>query len=255
MKLEELWLTHEYQDKKHNEREEQRRIRHQMREEEKAEREIEKAREEAERAEAGYAKALEKARAEAQRATGEELQTFTERIRSLEAQVEEAHQQKERAISRAQLTKSGYVYIISNIGSFGERVYKIGMTRRWEPMDRIKELGDASVPFPFDLHAMVYSDNAPELESALHGFLQERRINLVNMRKEFFNVTLDDIHKFVEDRGLKVELTKLAKAREYRETLSLRDQEGTPTTHVSEKFPDTLFGAPTSGDAQAQTEA
>jgi hypothetical protein len=84
------------------------------------------------------------------------------------------------------LTKSGFVYVISNIGSFGEKVVKIGMTRRMEPMERIQELGDASVPFPFDLHVMLYSDNAPQLEGALHDLFEDRRVNMVNARKEFY---------------------------------------------------------------------
>ncbi len=114
---------------------------------------------------------------------------------SLEKQLKEAQKKGERAVSRAQMTKSGVVYVISNIGSFGHGVYKIGMTRRLEPLDRVRELGDASVPFPFDVHAMILSDNAPELEKKLHKFFNERRLNLVNNRKEFFNVSLEDIKK------------------------------------------------------------
>lgn len=242
LKLDELRLTYEYEEKRHEEREEQRRIREQMREEEKAQREMEKAREEAEREEARFETALEKARAEAAQATGDQLQELNERIQSLRAQLEEAHKEKERAISRAQLTKSGHVYVISNIGSFGEHVYKVGMTRRWEPMDRIKELGDASVPFPFDVHAILYSENAPDLEAVLQQFLNDRRINLINTRKEFFQVTLDEIEKFARDQGLKIEFTKLAEAKEYRETLSLRQQQATPSVQDTEKFPPSLFG-------------
>ena len=114
---------------------------------------------------------------------------------SLEKQLKEAQKKGERAVSRAQMTKSGVVYVISNIGSFGHGVYKIGMTRRLVPLDRVRELGDASVPFPFDVHAMILSDNAPELEKKLHKFFNERRLNLVNNRKEFFNVSLEDIKK------------------------------------------------------------
>lgn len=243
LKLDELRLTYEYEEKRYQEQEEQRRIREQMREEEKAQREIEKAREEAEHDEATFEKALEKARAEAARATGEEMQELNERIQSLEAQLQEAHEQKERAISRAQLTKSGHVYVISNIGAFGEDVYKVGMTRRWEPLERIKELGDASVPFPFDVHAMLYSENAPELESALHELLDERRINLVNARKEFFQVRLDEIEKFARDRGLTVEFTKLAEAKEYRETVVLRVQQPKASAQQAQEFPPSLFGS------------
>ena len=139
-----------------------------MREEEKAQREIEKARKDAEEEEERNGKALQKARAEIENAKGKELERLTEKIKILEENLQKAHELKERAISRAQLTKSGHVYIISNIGSFGDSVYKIGMTRRLEPIDRIDELGDASVPFDFDVHGLIYSENAPELENIIH---------------------------------------------------------------------------------------
>ncbi|MBI1787862.1 MAG: GIY-YIG nuclease family protein [Acidobacteria bacterium] len=210
-------------------------------------RESERASQEAEEEEARYQKTLEKARAEAAAATGTQLEKLTEQIRSLESKVDEAHRKKERAVSRAQLTKSGFVYVISNVGSFGERVVKIGMTRRMEPMERIAELGDASVPFPFDLHAMLYSDNAPALEGALHEFVGEKRVNLVNPRKEFYhNIELDEIERFVRERGLSAQFIKLAEAKEYRETLAIRRQQQERTSesrHDVEKFPPSLFGA------------
>ena len=237
LKLDELHVTHEYEEKRYEEREEQRRIRAELREEEKAQREIEKAREEAECEEARFEKALKKARDEAARATGEQLQKLTECIKSLEVQLADAHDEKERAVSRAQLTKSGYVYIISNTGSFGQDVYKVGMTRRWEPMERVKELGDASVPFPFDVHAMLFTENAPELESAPQESLNDRRINLFNSRKEFFHVSLDEVEKLVRERGLKAEFAKHAEAKEYRETLSLQQQQAKPTVQIADKFP------------------
>src|SRR5262249_7341003 len=162
-KLKELRLTYEYEKKKYDEREEQRRQREERREEEKALQEAEKAQLEAEKEEDRYQKMLAKAREEAAKTTGAQLEKLTTQIASLQAKIEEAHSRKERAIARAQLTKSGFVYVISNIGSFGEKVFKIGMTRRMEPMDRIYELGDASVPFAFDVHVMMFSDNAPEL--------------------------------------------------------------------------------------------
>lgn len=241
LKIDELRLTHEYEEKRHEEQEEQRRIRQQIREEEKVQREAEKAREEAEREESRFQKALEKARLEASHAAGEQLQELNGKIQSLESQLEEARKQKERAISRAELTKSGNVYVISNIGSFGEDIYKVGMTRRLEPLERIDELGDASVPFPFDVHAMIYSENAPELESAMHELLNDRRINLANPRKEFFRVSLDQIEGFANGRGLKVEFTKLAEAKEYRETIAVRRQNGTTKVTEPEKFPSGLF--------------
>jgi DNA repair exonuclease SbcCD ATPase subunit len=146
LKLDEIRLTHEYEEKRYQEREEQRRIREELREDQKAQQEIENAREEAELEETRFQKALEKAREEAAKATGAQLQKLSEQISSFESKLDEARRKKERAIARAQVTKSGFVYVISNIGSFGDTVYKIGMTRRLEPKQRIDELGGASVP-------------------------------------------------------------------------------------------------------------
>ena len=116
-------------------------------------------------------------------------------------------------------------YVISNIGSFGERIFKIGMTRRLEPMDRVHELGDASVPFPFDLHVMLFSDNAPELENALHKLVQDRTINLVNLRKEFYrDVDLEEVETFVKKRGLSAQFIKIAEAKEYRQSMAISSQ-------------------------------
>jgi hypothetical protein len=225
LKLDELRLTHEYEEKRHQEKEEQRKIKEQIREEERAQQEIEQARLQAEREEQDYEKALSRAREEALKATGAQLEKLTRQISSFEAKLDQARQNKQRAIARAQLTKSGFVYVISNVGSFGEKVFKIGMTRRLEPMDRIDELSDASVPFPFDLHAMLYSDNAPELETALHKLVQDRQVNLVNGRKEFYrDVELSEIEEFVKSRGLSAQFIKIPEAKEYRQTLALRDK-------------------------------
>ena len=232
LKLQELWLTHEYQERKYQEQEEQRIIREQMREEEKALRELEKARQDAEREEHRYQEALEKARRDVESATGKAQEKLLKQIEELQKRLTEAEANKERAVSQAQLTKSGHVYIISNIGSFGEDVYKIGMTRRLEPMERVKELGDASVPFPFDVHAMIFCENAPELESRLHRRFNDRRMNKENQRKEFFRVSLDEIVKVVRetDQELKickseVIFTKIAEANDYRKTLARERQE------------------------------
>ena len=225
-KLSELYLAHEYQEKKYEEREEQRRIREEMREEERARREMEKAQKEAEKEEHRYQKSLEKARAEVEQATGAKQEKLQQQIEALKQRLEEAHANKERAISRAQMTRSGHVYIISNIGSFGEDIYKIGMTRRLDPMDRVKELGDASVPFRFDVHAIIYSDDAPALENKLHHLFNDRRVNRINNRKEFFQVTIDEIVDAVHANHGEIEITKLAEAEEYRKSLAaLRAQD------------------------------
>jgi hypothetical protein len=242
LKLAELRLTHEYEEKKYEERETMRRQREEQREEERAQQEIEKARQVAEEDETRYQKLLGKAREEAAIATGAQLKKLTEQVSAFESKLDEARKKKERAIARAQLTKSGFVYVISNIGSFGERIYKIGMTRRMEPMDRVVELGGASVPFPFDLHAMLYSDNAPELEGALHHFFEERRLNLVNPRREFYrDVELEEVEQFVKTRGLSAQFVKLPEAREYRETLAKREQILSVKRMPSDSFADTLF--------------
>jgi hypothetical protein len=246
LKVEELKLTHEYELKKHEEKEEQKRIRAEMREEERARKEIEKAQRETEKEEERYRKALEVVEKQLTEAQGEQLDKLNNEIEYLRGQVIKAHEAHERAVSRAQLTKSGHVYVISNIGSFGEQVYKIGMTRRLEPMERVKELGDASVPFRFDVHAMIYSDNAPDLEYKLHQAFVGREVNLVNKRKEFYRVSLSEIEEVVQNNHKAlIKFTKVAEAREYRETLAKislqqRNQEK-PQTYAPKAFPEDLF--------------
>lgn len=228
LKLEQFHLVYEYKEKKQDEKEEQAQIREEMREEKLAQEEFEKVQQEAEEKEEHYQKALEQARADMNRARGEELNYYKEQIERLEQKLREAQELKERAISQAQLTKAGHIYVISNIGSFGENVYKIGMTRRLEPLDRVRELGDASVPFRFDVHALIYSENAPELENKLHNIFRDKSVNLVNYRKEFFAVGLDEIKQAVEENYGKFEFTKLAEAREYRESLEVRKAMAVP---------------------------
>jgi hypothetical protein len=246
LKLQELRHTYEYQEKLQQEKEEQRTIREQRREEEKALREIEKAQREAQEEEERSEKALKTAMSEIEAAQGAELENLKKKILILEENLNKAKELKERAISQAQLTKSGYVYIISNIGSFGETVYKIGMTRRLEPQDRISELGDASVPFDFDVHALIYSENAPELEYAFHKKLDHKRVNLVNQRTEFFNTTIDEIESLINDMKLDIKIVKIPEAREYRESQSLitakkfTEMKPETLTDLKSPFPDAL---------------
>ncbi len=245
LKLEEIRITFEYTEKLKEGKEEQKRIQEEMREEEKVRRELEKAKIEAEKEEDRYSKALEKAKAELERSTGEKTQQLEERISELNRLLEDSKNAKDRAISQAQLTKSGHVYVISNIGSFGHGVYKIGMTRRLEPTDRVKELGDASVPFSFDVHAMMYSENAPQLELMLHREFATRSVNLVNMKKEFFNVELSEIESWLQSQGINYELTKLAEASEFRKTQSIRskgaEKEAVAKSDFEHISPDELF--------------
>ena len=224
LKIDELILNYEYKDKQEQERQEQRELLEQMREEEKAQREMERELAKAKREEERYERALEEAKKDLELAHDEEKRNLLAKIQLLERNLQEA-QEKERAISQAQLTKAGHVYVISNIGSFGEDVYKIGMTRRLQPEDRVYELGNASVPFPFDIHAMIFSENAPELEKTLQKEFDHLRLNRVNTRKEFFKVSLDEIHEKAKQHKGDVYFTKLAEAKQYRESLALEKRE------------------------------
>lgn len=200
------------------EREEQARIKKQIREEQAREREAQREIDRHERERAAIQAALEKALAQTQ-------DVHSAEIESLRARLAEAEAGKERAVSQAQLTRAGHIYIISNLGAFGENVFKIGMTRRLEPSDRIKELGDASVPFPFDVHMMISSDDAPSLESALHRRFHRHRLNRVNPRKEFFRVDLSEIRDFVEAHHGEVDYMADAEALEYRQSLEMSDED------------------------------
>ncbi len=224
LKLEELYLAHEYQEKIQEEKEEQRRIREEIREEEIARREIEKALQDAVREETRYEEALRKAREEVEKVSGEKQDKLLAQIELLQQRLVEAQSNRERAISRAQMTRSGHVYVISNVGSFGENIYKIGMTRRLDPMDRVKELGDASVPFKFDVHAIIFCEDAPALENKLHRKFHYRRVNQVNYRREFFQASLKEIAEAVHEFHGQIEFTLLAEAEEYRKTLSFMEE-------------------------------
>ncbi|HBA6939891.1 TPA: DUF4041 domain-containing protein [Escherichia coli] len=207
------------------EKEEQRRIKEQLREEERARKEYERAIKEAEKEERLIRQAMEKARKEMQAANDEQKAMLQKQIEELQQKYEEAEAKNQRAISMAQQTRSGHVYVISNIGSFGENIFKIGMTRRLEPMDRVKELGDASVPFSFDVHAMIYSEDAPSLENELHRKLKKSQVNKINPRKEFFNVPLMEIKSLIDNMNIETHWTLKAEAQEYRESLALLHSE------------------------------
>ncbi len=220
-RLKELKWAVVVQELRLKEREEQRALQEQIREEEKSRREYERAIQEAAREEAAIKQAMDRARAEAQHANSAELAKFEAELAELTQRLADAEANGQRALSMAQQTRSGNVYIISNVGSFGDGVVKIGMTRRLIPDDRIKELGDASVPFGFDIHAMIKSNDAPALERMLHQAFDDFRINKVNYRKEFFRVPLDLLRTYTAEKGLEAMFTMTAAAREFRETLAL----------------------------------
>lgn len=218
-KKEELQLLYEIDAYKQEQKELRRRELEARREEAKAQKELEAERKRAEKDEMEAQAAIERNRFEmAQAKSQEEIEKFRSRIIRLEEALKQAQERRERALSMAQQTKCGYVYVISNIGSFGEGVYKIGMTRRVEPMDRVVELGDASVPFPFDVHAMIYTEDAPSLEAELHRVFDSRKLNSVNGRKEFFRVPLHEIREQVENFGIVCEWVEKPVAKQYRDS-------------------------------------
>jgi hypothetical protein len=225
LKLQELYLCYEYQVKKQEEKEEQKRIREQMREEAKLLKEIEEAKLKLEKEEKHFTKALFAIQDQIQRATTDfERQVLEVEKAKIEQRLGEVAKDMLTVEKREQNTRAGYVYVISNIGSFGEDVYKIGVTRRLDPQERVDELGDASVPFDFDVHALIFSDDAPALETALHKAFEPHRLNMINRRREFFHVSIDEIEKVVRTNFEKpVEFIRLADAAQYRESLVLKE--------------------------------
>lgn len=203
-------------------REEQKAIKAAMREEARVIKELEKARKDAEKEEKMLQQAMAKARKELKLASEEQKEKYQQQLESLQEQLTAAEEKNQRAMSMAQQTKRGHVYVISNEGSFGDEVVKIGMTRRLEPMDRVKELGDASVPFTFDVHAMMFSEDAPALENALHKEFDENRVNKINRRKEFFYVPIQEVRAKVDELGVESSWTMAAEARDYRESLAMK---------------------------------
>lgn len=223
LKLDELRLAHEFQVKKQEEKEEARRVREELREQQKLEQEIRAAREKIAKERKHFAAALQDLNARLERVgTEEERALLLAKIVEVEAGKANLDSEEKVIDYREQNAKAGYVYVISNIGAFGEGVYKIGMTRRLEPMERVDELGDASVPFWFDVHAMVFSDNAPALEAKLHERFAAGRLNKVNGRKEFFRADISEIETVIRaNYDAVVEVTYQAEAAQYRESLRM----------------------------------
>lgn len=147
----------------------------------------------------------------------DKLSQLNNKIEELQRQLFDVEQKKDDIIKR-QNGKARNVYIISNLGSFGENIFKVGMTRRLEPMDRVKELSDASVPFMFDVHSFIFSDDAVALEQKLHSILGKNRVNKINLRKEFFNVSIDELEKIVTEIDPTAEFNKTMIAEEYRQS-------------------------------------
>lgn len=209
------------QELKARDKEEQRRIKEQIREEERAQREFERSIREAAKEEEALRKAMEKIQAQVEKASADQRERYETQLAEMAEKLRQAEERSQRAKSMAEQTRMGHVYVISNVGSFGEEVFKIGLTRRLEPLDRIRELGDASVPFGFDVHAMIFSENAPTLETSLHRHFLTAQVNKVNPRKEFFRVPISIIKGELEKLGITAQWTMAAEASEYRETLAI----------------------------------
>lgn len=215
LKVSELALALEYQMKKQQEKEELKEERARLKEEAKLLREIEEARRKVEKEQTHYQNAL--ARIENQLLADSDNPDLLAKKQEIIKGLNDAEKALKDIDYREANKRAGYVYVISNIGAFGENVYKIGMTRRLEPQERVDELGDASVPFNFDVHAMIFTDDAPGLESALHKAFENKKLNMVNTRREFFNVTLDEIKSEIKknfDRT--VEFKDVPDAQQYR---------------------------------------
>lgn len=206
------------------EREEQAGIRAKFREDQQREREVQRLLEESER-ERRAARILEEALAKALAAADGKHNAAVAQLQTQLADANARIEESQRTISQAQLTKAGNVYVISNIGAFGSDVFKIGMTRRLEPLDRVRELGDASVPFPFDVHMMIVCNDAPKLENTLHRAFHKKRLNKTNPRKEFFRVTIGEIADVVKKNHGEVQYTADPEALQYRQSQNMKDED------------------------------
>lgn len=223
MKIRELYLAYEYQVEKQKEKDALKQLRAEERERAKLEREIAEARKKIEKEQKHFSNALLKINQQIANANADELPALEAKKAELESQLSNLGESMKKIDYREANQKAGYVYIISNVGAFGEGIYKIGMTRRLEPMDRVDELGDASVPFDFDVHALIFSDNAPALEAALHRAFEDRKLNMVNTRREFFRVSLDEIKAVVKENFDKtVDFIDIPPAEQYRQSELLR---------------------------------
>lgn len=212
-------IEYNYYVKKEQARQEQLAIREQMRQEAEERKALEAERKKVEKEESKYLSEIEKLQSQLIDSKDVELEKLNARILELQSQLSKVVLKKEEITNLAN-GKAGNVYIISNLGSFGENVFKVGMTRRFNPQDRVNELGDASVPFRFDVHSFIFSDDAVSLESKLHNILNDRRVNKVNMRKEFFNVSIDELEQLVTEIEPTAEFNKTMLAEEFRQSLS-----------------------------------
>lgn len=221
LKKNEVQLAFEFSQQKEEEKERLRILRAEAAEQKRVEREIEEKRKKLDKERKQYSSEYEKIQRRIE--TNADGRNLLDKAADLKQHLDDIDKAVKDVDYRAANQKAGFVYIISNVGSFGEGVYKIGMTRRLDPDERIKELSGASVPFGFDIHAMIFSDDAPKLEAALHHAFDDKKVNIVNQRKEFFRVSLQEIEDVVKANYDKtVEFTEAAPAEQYRISEELR---------------------------------
>lgn len=213
-------IEYEYYVQKERAKEEQRAIREQMRQEAEERRALEAEKKKIEKEESKFQGQIAQIEEQLSSAEPDKVAQLEARLAELQSQLS-AVKEKKDVIATLQNGKAGNVYVISNLGSFGDDVFKIGMTRRADPQDRIDELGDASVPFPFDVHSFIFSDDAAALEHRIHEILNDRRINKVNLRKEFFNISLDELESLVGQLAPTAEFKRTMLAEQYRQSLSI----------------------------------
>ncbi|MGM0206478.1 hypothetical protein IGI96_000947 [Enterococcus sp. DIV0421] len=219
--LELVEIEYRYYVKRQQEKEEQQAIREQMKQEAEERKALEAERKKLEKEESKYVTEIERNRELLESETDtKKIAQLEERLAELQNQLEKVEEKKEEVTSLA-MGKAGYVYVISNLGSFGENIFKIGMTRRLEPQQRVDELGSASVPFKFDVHAMIFSDDAVGLENTLHKKLAASRVNKVNFRKEFFKSNVESLENLVAEIDPTAEFTKTMIAEEYQQTIAI----------------------------------
>lgn len=212
-------IEYDYYVKKEQARQEQIAIREQMRQEAQERKELEAQKKKIEAEESKYHSEIEKIRQQLLEVSDAEKASYEARILELQSQLSDITVKKDTIVN-LQNGKAGNIYVISNLGSFGENVFKIGMTRRLNPQERIDELGSASVPFKFDVHSFIFSKDAVSLEAMLHRRLNDKRVNKVNLRKEFFNATVDELEALVSEIDPTAEFNKTMAAEEYRQSIS-----------------------------------
>lgn len=235
-KINEITLAFEYATKKQEEKEAEKEARARLREEAKLMKEIEEERKKIEKEQTHYMNAL--AKLNLQLSQNPKSADLLAKKTELEEKIADTEKAMKDVDYREANKRAGYVYVISNIGAFGENVYKIGMTRRLDPQERVDELGDASVPFSFDVHAMIFTDDAPALEAALHRAFEDKKVNMVNPRREFFRVSLDEIKAVIRKNYDKtVEFTDIPDAEQWRVSMKMRGETATQPSQISTNIP------------------